>query len=798
MTANVQPQRNGNIFINGQAVPISQAAGQPVAPQISSLSPPSGPVGTYVVIWGTYYGSTLTNTTVTFNGIPVSSYDYGITTIGARVPAGTTTGPVIVTVAGLPSNPLTFTVIPTPVINSLSTTSGPVGTAVTISGSLFGVNQTTSTVTFNGITAQVRGWSDSTITAVVPPGATTGPVMVTVGGVGGSGPAFSVTGASPYISGLSPGSGNVGTAVTISGSKFGSSQGTVTFNGVAAAVSNWTTSSIVAAVPPGSATGPVVVTVSGVGSNSVQYAVTGPTPSIVSVSPNPAAPAGSVTVTGSGFGANQVNGKVWLGTSFGAVTSWSDTQIVATVAANATSGTAQVQQSGMWSNSVPFTVNTAQIASITPNSGIAGTLVTITGSGFGSAQGSGQVWLGTAAASVQSWSDTQVVATVSAGAASGNAQVLQNGVMSNSVPFTINIPHLLSVTPGSGLPGTSVTITGTGFGSTQGSGAVWLGSTTGQVTSWSDTQVMASVASGAVTGIARVQQNGVWSNAMAFIVPSGDNMSLTPNLLNLVVGDTHSVAAVSSTGQAVTGLTWTSSDPTIVSLSTDDPPVLTAVAAGRATITAGTASADVTVFSNDLPVGTVQWSNAGDGSGVDRIVPAVPNANGVADVFAFQQDGTVQAITSDGATAWQLDATQIRSLIPDFQGGLVGLEQTDSTNGNLCALVQFNGLTGQKTTVYSPVDCYPSAVVSTDGTIFARRMPADNGYEYTDFTIVGVNPLTGNQFTVLMAQGANTTPLDGQYGDFIIAGDGYLYIPGCTRSLARTSTTRFSTTGSSG
>ena len=53
---------------------------------------------------------------------------------------------------------------------------------------------------------------------------------------------------------------------------------------------------------------------------------------------------------------------------------------------------------------------------------------------------------------------------------------------------------------------------------------------------------------------------------------------------------------------SVRGLTWASSDPTIVSLSTNDPPILTALAAGHVTITAGTGSADVTV-STVLPLG---------------------------------------------------------------------------------------------------------------------------------------------------------------------------------------------------
>jgi hypothetical protein len=364
-----------------------------------------------------------------------------------------------------------------------------------------------------------------------------------------------------------------------------------------------------------------------------------------------------------------------------------------------------------------------------------------------------------------------VVATVGTGAASGNAQILQNGVMRNSVPFQINVPYVVSVTPGSGAPGTSVRITGTGFGTTQGSGTVWLGSTAGQVTGWRDTEVTASVAPGAVTGIARVQQNGVWSNAVAFPVPNGSGASLTPNLLNLVAGDTHNIAAVNPTGQPLTGLSWTSSDPAIVSLSSDDPPVLTAVAAGHATITAGSASADITVSTSDLALGTVQWSNPGNGSGVAEIVPAVPSANGVADVFAFQYDWSVQAITSDGVTAWQADATNIGRLIPDFNGGLVGLESTDPNSGNLCSIVQFSGLMGQKATVYSPVDCYPGAVVSTDGTIFARKYSSD----HRDLSMIAVNPLTGTQVSVQLAQGDNALQSN-VANDIIIAGDGYAYM----------------------
>ena len=85
---------------------------------------------------------------------------------------------------------------------------------------------------------------------------------------------------------------------------------------------------------------------------------------------------------------------------------WSDTQITATVAPGSSSGAAQVSQNAVWSNAVSFTVSTPMISTVVPASGLPGTQVTITGSGFGAVQGSGQVLLGTMKGVVQSWSDT--------------------------------------------------------------------------------------------------------------------------------------------------------------------------------------------------------------------------------------------------------------------------------------------------------------------------------------------------------------------------------------------------------
>jgi len=383
--------------------------------------------------------------------------------------------------------------------------------------------------------------------------------------------------------------------------------------------------------------------------------------------------------------------------------------------------------------------------------------------------------------------------------------ILQNGVISNAVPFTIDLPHISGITPNNGSAGTVLTITGVSFGAMQGSGNLWIGSTYGSVIGWSNTQVTASVAVNAVSGIVKIEQNGIWSNAVTFTVPvtsgSGTSVTLVPNQINTLVGSTQSIQALNSSGQSVTGLTWTSSNTAVATLSTDDPPIITAVAAGNTTITAGNASADVTVFTGTtLAPGTVIWSNPGDGSGVISIVPAVPSSTGVADVFALQGDGSVQAITSSGTTAWTAPNVA-GSLIPDFQGGLIVADGQ--------SIYRLDGMTGAAYPGYtSPSgNTLSKPVVHTDGTMFT--VDGD--------MVVGINPLTGQQkFNIHMEDSATissgnggsnqcTSPLPPggsqnnlpTVGSLMIAGDGYAYLPYMYNITQSTSTAATSGCGES-
>ncbi len=163
--------------VNSNPLAFEVTPGPPSGDQIS-LSPTSGTVSTPVTITGINFGATQGASTVTFyNEVAATPTSWSVSSIVVPVPSNAITGAVTVTVNSVPHT-ANFTVAP--VVTGLSPASGAVGTSVTITGANFGATQGSSTVTFNGVAAAPTSWNASTITAPVPSGAATGPVVVTV------------------------------------------------------------------------------------------------------------------------------------------------------------------------------------------------------------------------------------------------------------------------------------------------------------------------------------------------------------------------------------------------------------------------------------------------------------------------------------------------------------------------------------------------------------------------------------------------------------------------------------------
>jgi RHS repeat-associated protein len=678
---------SGNMIVTEGGVASNGVAFTVPPPQITSLSPTSGGVGTQVTINGSGFGATQGSSTVNFyNGWQGSVVSWSATQIVATVPAHATTGPVTVTVNNVSSNTNQIFTMPNPAITTLSPNSGAVGTSVTINGTGFGATQGSSTVKLNGSTATVTSWSDTQVVITVP-NTISGSMIVTEGGVASNGVAFTVP--PPQITSISPTSGGVGTQVTINGSGFGPTQGNASasfYNGWAGSVVSWSSAQIVATVPSHASTGAVVVTVNTIGSNTDQI-FTMFNPVITSLSPTSGAVGTSVTINGTGFGSTQGTSTVKLNGAAATVTSWSGTQIAATVP-NAISGNVVVTEGGVASNGVAFTVPPPQISGISPTSGVVGTQVTINGSGFGPTQANSNVSFNTWPGSVVSWGPTQIVATVPAHAATGAVTVTVNSVGSNTNQiFTMPNPVITSLSPTSGSVGTSVTINGSGFGPAQGSSNVTLDNAVASVTSWSDTQVVVTVPN-TISGSMIVTEGGVASNGPTFTVPPPQITSISPNSAG--AGDTVTISG--------SGFGPTTGTNSLVNFASGVTAAITTWSSNQivATVPTGAVTGAVTVSVNTIP------SNGSQFTIPNNVVTAVSPGAGK---FGAQVTVTGSGFgAAQGSSFVSFAGTASTSIVSWSDTQVVALVPTGAASGGVSVTV--NSAQSNSTvpfTVYNPI-----------------------------------------------------------------------------------------------
>ncbi len=214
-------------------------------PEITELSPTSGPVGIDLTINGKNFGADASKVQVKFGTAATyavsaeelkSSNEIGITV--PNIPEGS--HPVSVVVGSLESNKdNAFTVTPpgTPVISSLSTNSAPAGVNITITGDLFGTDKSLVKVFFDEteIAAADFTLNSEKEIGVKVPDITPGPydIKVTVDGKSSNEIAFTIANPNtntPSLSTIDPASITVGNTptVTITGANFGNNAGDIT------------------------------------------------------------------------------------------------------------------------------------------------------------------------------------------------------------------------------------------------------------------------------------------------------------------------------------------------------------------------------------------------------------------------------------------------------------------------------------------------------------------------------------------------------------------------------------------
>ncbi|QNP54304.1 VCBS repeat-containing protein (plasmid) [Hymenobacter qilianensis] len=181
---------------------------------LTAATPAAAPVGGTVTLTGTNLQGT---TGLTFGGVAAPGYTLNAagTSLTVAVPAGATSGPLVLTAPHGSSNGLDFAVLPA--ITGVTPAPAGAGAPVTITGTTFGG---TTQVSFNGVPATFTLVSATQLTAVVPAGATSGPLLVTTAAGPSAAFAFAVP---PAVVRLTPAGNSLnvlpGTGVTASFSR---------------------------------------------------------------------------------------------------------------------------------------------------------------------------------------------------------------------------------------------------------------------------------------------------------------------------------------------------------------------------------------------------------------------------------------------------------------------------------------------------------------------------------------------------------------------------------------------------
>ncbi|MBU8899829.1 IPT/TIG domain-containing protein [Corallococcus sp. M34] len=482
-----------------------------VTPVVTALDPPAGPEGTEVTLTGTGFTGT---TAVSFQDVPAMAFTVlSDTSLVASVGLRTTSGPVRVTnTHGSGASPQPFSVTPAPALTDFSPKQGVAGTRVTVTGHGL-LSATNVYIGAPGVSVPFTVSSDTQLTATSPGGTTSGPISADVSsGRVKTDMSFTVlSDAAPRIDGFSPASGGRGTAVTLTGAGFTGTTKVSFGNTPAASFEVSSDAQLIAYVPNNAPSGVLHVSNSRDSARSLESFQYVTPPSISRIKPTTGKAGDTITLDGTGLASATRVRFGQLSTAEAAIQvkgAGDQAPLVVTVPPGAVTGNILVDTpSGKARSSDTFEVKPQRAPEVTgfsPNSGGAGTQLTLQGSGF---TGTTAVSVGkVSVARYEVHSDTELMAVLSSATVT-DALVVTNSLGAGHSKQVFTVP--LSVTgfsPGHGVAGTAIQLTGCGFTQVQ---RVSFGDSAmrASFSVQSDTKLTAYVPAGAVSGLLQVATN---------------------------------------------------------------------------------------------------------------------------------------------------------------------------------------------------------------------------------------------------------------------------------------------------
>ncbi len=148
----------------------------PGCPTVTSIVPTSGVIGSVVTITGTNF--TGVTSVKFFNNVTATITNNTGTQVTVTVPAGAVTGPITVSKTGCADVQTPVFTVPLlcPTVSGISSTSGAVGSSVTITGT--NLSNVTSVKFANNVTATITGNTATSVTVTVPAGAVNGSLTI--------------------------------------------------------------------------------------------------------------------------------------------------------------------------------------------------------------------------------------------------------------------------------------------------------------------------------------------------------------------------------------------------------------------------------------------------------------------------------------------------------------------------------------------------------------------------------------------------------------------------------------------
>jgi len=677
-------------------------------PEITSVDPIRGPVGTPVTITGNNLSSAQSVQFGSATSAIASGSGKEIVTV---VPPGLAPGDATITVKtdGGISNSILFTVIPgVPEITSLEPDEGSSGMEVTIHGNHLAA---ASSVSFGGvsITSFVSN-TDTALKITVPENLDLGALDVTVTTAGGTSAkaTFTVLG-KPLINGVSPLIGPVGRAVSITGVNFEDAS-RVYFGTVETTFQVVSASAIETVVPVGAVTAKVKVVTPGGQAESQDDFVVKEAATITDFVPVSGIVGTVVTIHGISLGGDVI---VKFGTvNATEVTVVNDTQITAKVPAAAVTGkiTVETVVGNAISGNDFIVIGIPLVTTFSPDKGGVGSEVTISGENFIDVSAVSFNSTDVAGANYTVVSSTEIKAKVPAGATTGKISVkTPAGTGSSAVNFTIlPPPTIVSFTPAIGSAGKVVTITGTHFDlATQ----VFFGAVEAAFQIKSATVIDATVPAMAGTGkIKVVTQSGEAVSTENFVVKGAPEItSFSPG--SGIVGIEVTINGNNFDAGAVTVKfgTGVSSVVTVVSATK-----ITAVVGATATtgkITVETAAGAVLSATNFTVIGAPAVTLFAPTSGAIG-VNVVINGTNFINVSTVKFNNT---LVPDGNFTI-MSATQINALVP--AGASTGKISISTPAGTGTSGTNFTVFPPPTITSFAPAVGPVGTVVTISGTNF--------------------------------------------------------------------------------